>query len=187
MKRFVLGPIGVFLLACTAAIGWYRWVNAHRTAAGPENETALFQSYDPEPVIKKFRYKGEGHDGGHGYGASQGIKSIRHNQDFTQRFTMQADQQSELMKALHQDVLGWLRATRTKVVSSQEESNGGFTYRYASGNSVGSISVKAPCPAPVNRHMALPAGLEDVTVTIALEETWTRPASESSWWMAMAD
>jgi hypothetical protein len=188
MKRLIPQVlISVLILASTALLYWDRWVNAHRIAASPQNETALYQNYDPEPVIKKFRYEGESYGGGSGIGSGNGIKSIQHSREFMPRFTMQANRQSELMKALHEDVLGWLRATSTNVVASHEESNGGFTYKYASGNSVGSISVKPPNPAPVHRNMALPAGLEDVTVTIAMEETWTRPANETQWWMAMAD
>ncbi len=187
MKRLVLGLISVLVLAWTALLGWDRWVNDHRIVAGPQNESPLYQSYDPEPVIKKFRYEGESYGGGHGNGASQLIKYIRHSQDFTPRFTMQANRERELLNALREDIMLRLRITGMTVVATHDEADGGFTYNYTSGNSVGSISVQAPGHQMTVRRYFVPSGLDDVELKIALEETWTRPASESQWWMSAAD
>jgi hypothetical protein len=81
------------------------------------------------------------------------------------------------MTALNEDVLRRLALTNTHVVGKRVESDGGFRYEYQSGNSVGSISVHPPSPGVVRRNMPLPATLENITVHIQLEETWTRPKS----------
>lgn len=175
------------MLACLASLGWDRWVNAHRIEAGPENETTLYQNYAPETVIKKFRYEGESFARGQSNGAVQLIKKIQYDEDFTPRFTMRADRESELMKALRENIIGWLPVTNTTVVANHEESNGGFTYEYRAGNSAGSISVQAPARQMTVRRYPVPSGMDDVRLKIALEETWTRPASETQWWMAAVD
>jgi hypothetical protein len=187
MKRLFLGLISVLVLAWASLVGLVGWVNAHRIMPSPENETALYQSYDPEQVIKKFRYEGEGHEDGSGIGSSNGIKSIQHNRDFRPRFTMQASRERELVNALREDIILWLRATGANVVTTHDEADGGFTYKYISGNSVGSISVQAPVHHVIERHYPLPTGLDDVAVKIALEERWTRPSGETQWWMAAVD
>lgn len=186
MKKLVL-VITVLILLWTALFGWDRWVNAHRIVAGPENETTLYQSYDPEQVIKRFRYEGEGHNGGDEKGAVQLIKSIRHSREFTPRFTMQADQERELLNALREDIMLRLRNSGMQVVATHDEADGAFTYRYVSGNSAGSISVQAPVHQVTVRRYPVPSGLDDTNLRIALEETWTRPASETQWWMAALD
>ena len=186
MKKLVLGLITVLLL-WTALLAWDRWVNAHRIVAGPENETMLYQGYDPEQVIKKFRYEGEGHGGGDGKGAVQLIKSIRQSREFTPRFTMQADRERELLNALRDDIMLRLRNTGMKVVATHDEADGAFTYKYVSGSSAGSISVQAPDHHVTVRRYPVPSGLDDVNLKIALEESWTRPASETQWWMAALD
>lgn len=187
MKKLALGLLIILVLAWTALLGWGRWVNAHRIVAGPKNETALYQSYDPEQVIKKFRYEGEGHDGGGAESALQLIKSIRHSREFTTRFTMRADQERGLLDALREDIMLRLRNTGMKVVADHDEADGGFTYKYVSGNSAGSISVQAPGHHMTVRRYPVPSGLDDVDLKIALGETWTRPATETQWWMAALD
>ncbi len=187
MKRLFIGLISVLVLAYAALFGWDRWINAHRIMPSPENETALYQSYDPEPVINKFRYEGEGHEDGSGIGSSNGIKSIQHSRDFRPRFTMQAHRVRELVNALREDIILRLRTTGVNVVATHDESDGGFTYKYTSGNSVGSISVQAPEQNVTERKYPMPSGLDDVALKIALEETWTRAANETQWWMAAVD
>ena len=71
------------------------------------------------------------------------------------------------------------RITGMIVVATHYEADGGFTYNYTSGNSVGSISVQAPSHQMTVRRYFVPGGLNDVELKIALEETWTRPASET--------
>jgi hypothetical protein len=183
MKRPVLAVLSVLGLA----YGWGQWVNAHRIVSSPDNQTALFQSYNPEPVISRFRPEGEGFEGFDGNSASQGIKSIQHHKEFTPRFPMQADRERELLNALREDIILRLRSNGMNVMATHDEADGGFAYKYLAGNSEGSITVKPLVHVPVQRSYPLPTGLEYVSVTIALEETWTRPASESQWWMAMAD
>jgi hypothetical protein len=187
LRRLALGLICVLVVGWTSLGGWDSWIGAHRIAAGPENETALYQNYDPERVIKNFRYEGESYGGGYGYGAVPLIKSIRQNKDFTPRFTMRSDRELDLMNALHQDILLWLRVTGANLVATHDEADGGFTYRYISGKSVGSISVQAPFHHTTERRYPVPSGLDDVVLKIALEETWTRPESETGWWMSMVD
>ena len=108
MKRLVLAVISVLFLAWVALIGWDRWVNAHRIVAGPENQTAFYRSYDPEQVIKNFRYD-ERYGSGHGSGALQLIRSIKHSEDFTPAFTMSADRERALLDALREDIVQRLR------------------------------------------------------------------------------
>jgi hypothetical protein len=187
MTRLALGLISALVVAWTALLGWDQWVNYHRIVAGPDNESSLYQSYDPERVIKNFRCKGENYGGGHGSGALQLIKYIRHSQDFTPRFTMQAKRERQLLNALREDIILQLRITGMTLVATEDEADGGFTYKYTSENSSGSISVQAPVYQMTIRRYPVPTGLDDVELKIALEETWTRPASESQWWMSAVD
>jgi len=185
--KLVPGVISALVLAWTATFSWDEWVDNHRIMAGPDNESSLYQSYDPEQIVKKFRFEGESYSGGHGYGATQLIQYIRHSQDFTPRFTMQARRERELLNALRKDIVFRLHITGMTVVASDDEADGGFTYKYTSGDSSGSISVHAPVHHVTVRRYPVPAGLDDVELKIALEETWTRPASESKWWMSVVD
>jgi hypothetical protein len=100
---------------------------------------------------------------------------------------MQANRERELMTALRENIVGWLRITGMNVVGTHDEADGGFTYKYTSGNSVGSISVQALEHLVTQRRYPVPSGLDDVALKIALEETWTRPKDETSWWMAAVD
>lgn len=187
MKRLAIVLIFVLVVGWMSLVGWDRWLAVHRIVAGPENETALYQNYDPEGVIKNFRYEGENYGGGRARGAVQLINSIRQSKDFTPHFTMRSDRERDLMTAVRQDILLWLRIKGTNVVASDVGADGGFTYKYVSGNSVGSISVQAPVHHTTERLYPVPSGLEDVDLNITLEETWMRPERETRWWMAMVD
>jgi hypothetical protein len=187
MSRLVLGIVGALLLAWTVLIGVDSWLSAHRLGAGPQNESSLYQSYDPEQVVKRFRYEREGYGRGTSDGASQLIKSITHSQSFSPKFTMRSTQERELLDALREDIVLRLKEPGMTVVATNDEADGGFTYKYTSANSVGSISVRAPAHHMTVRHYPVPNGLDDVELMITLEETWTRPASETSWWMAAVD
>jgi hypothetical protein len=184
MSRIVLGVVGALVLAWTILAGSDSWVNAHRIAEGPENESSLYQSYDPEQVIKRFRYEHESYGSGHFNGASQLVKSIHHSQGFTPRFTMQANREGELLNALREDIMLRLRMPGTVVTAINNEADGGFTYKYVTDNGGGSISVQAPVHQMTVRRYPIPSDLDDVELTITMEETWTRPRSETEWWMA---
>jgi hypothetical protein len=185
MKKLVLGLISVLVLAYATLLGWDRWVNARRIMAGPGNESSLYQSYDPEQVIREFRYGSESYGSGNGNGALHLIKSIKHNREFIPRFTMQANREQELLIALRKDIV--LHLTGMTVVATHDDPDGSFIYKYTSGNSVGSISVQAPVHHMTVPRYPVPSGLDDVALNIVLEETWSRPASESQLWMAAVD
>ena len=187
MKRILIGSITVLVLAWAMVVGLNGWINAHRLIAGPENESSFYQNYDPEQVIARFRYTGEGHDGAHSNGASQLIKSIRHFGGFTPRFTMRAAREPELLNALHDDILSRLRLTKANVVARDDGLDGGFTCKYIAGNSVGTITVRVPQYRAAVRRYPVPSGLDDVSLNIVMEETWTRPASETRWWMSVVE
>ena len=145
----------------------------------------------PQPVYTNFQYD-EGWNGGHGQGCSPGYRSIRHHAEFTPGFTIRVDRKQELLDALRNDILLQFRTTGTNVVATHNEPSGGFTYKYIAGNSSGSISVQPPAHDELlQRNTPLEAsfgpGLDDIRFKIALEETWTRPASETPWWMAAVD
>ena len=184
MSRLVIGVVGSLLLAWTLLVGSDSWVNAHRLAEGPENESSLYQSYDPEQVIKRFRYGHENYGSGHFYGASHLVKSIHHSQGFTPRFTMQAKREQELLNALREDIMLRLRMPGTTLAAIKNEADGGFTYKYTTENGGGSISVQAPVRQMAVRRYPIPSDLDDVELTITMKETWTRPGSETEWWMA---
>ncbi len=187
MSKRVLGLIGGLALAWIILFSWNSWVNTHRIIEDPGNESSLYRAYDPEPVIKQFRYEHVSYDKGHSQESSHLVKSIHHSQDFTSSFTMPANQERELLNALRKDIVLRLSAPGMIVVSTGEETDGGFMYKYMSQNSRGSISVKAPAHQPTMRRYPVPRGLDDIGLKIALDETWTRPASETRWWMSAVD
>jgi hypothetical protein len=180
-------PFFVLCALLLGIVGCDGYVSSCRLMPSSSNETSFFQSYDPEQVLKAFR-EPWGYSSGHPNGSSNGIKSILHNQGFTPGFAMPVSRKQELLDALCEDVLLHLRYTGMTVVASYRESDGGLTYKYKSGSSVGKISVHPPYhDAYMRRNMALPSGLDDVRLNILIEETWTRPASETPWWMSMVD
>jgi hypothetical protein len=191
MSKLVFGLIGTLAMAWTALVGWSQWVNAHRIMDDPANESCLYRSYDrydPKQVIKQFMYVGEGYSSGHSHGSGHLVKSIQHTQDFTENFAMQANQERELLNALREDIVLRLRMTGMTVVAANDKANGGFTYKYTSGNSSGSISVQIPVhPMTMRSYYPSLSELDDVELNIALKETWTRPASETQWWMSAVD
>lgn len=187
MKKLAFGFISLLGLSWLSLVCWGGWVNADRIVAGPDNQSQFLRSYNPTSVVTKFQY-GAGSHSSEGKGFSSGIRSIRHNAEFVPRFIMGADRKQELLNALREDILIRLRSTGTNVVFAHDEADGGFTYDYAAGDSVGSISVKAPVHDPgVHRQLQLVSGLDDISVDIALQETWTRPVSETKWWMAAVE
>ncbi len=182
----VLIVLCALLLAFTGVVGCDGYVSSYRLMPSPKNETSFFQSYNPEQVLRKFRDEQEGgHSDSDGQGSSNGIKTILQHRMFMPRFTMQADLENSLLSALREDILLHLRGMTIAAV--HDDAGGGFTYKYISGNSVGNISVTAPVHTPATRRYPVPSGLDDVSLNIAIEETWTRPASETRWWMSMAD
>jgi hypothetical protein len=184
MKKLAFGFISLLVLSWLSLVCWGGWDNAHRIVAGPDNQSQFLRNYNPRSLVHKFQYDAGPHSSEGGKGFSSGIRSIRHNAEFVPRFIIVADRKQELLKALREDILIRLRSTGTKVVFARDEADGGFTYDYAAGDSVGSISVKAPVHEPeVHRQLQLGPGLDDISVDIALQETWTRPASETKWWM----
>jgi hypothetical protein len=187
MSKLVFGLIGALAMAWTALLGWNQWLSAHRIMDGPGNETYLYRSYDPEQVIKQFRYEGENYGGGHSRGSRNSVKFIQHTQDFAPWFTMQANQEQELLNALREDIVLHLRMTGMTVVATNDKADGGFTYKYTSDASSGSISVQTPVHQMTMRRYPVPSGLNDVELKIDLEETWTRPAIETQWWMSAVD
>jgi hypothetical protein len=132
-------------------------------------------------------YVGEGYSSGHSQGVGHLVKSIQHTQDFTENFAMQPNQERELLNALREDIVLHLRITGVTVVATNDKVDGGFTYKYTSGNSSGSISVQPRVRQMAMRSYPVPSELDDVELNIALKETWTRPASETQWWMSAVD
>ncbi len=187
MKKLAFGIIGLLGLCWLSLVCWGGWVNAHRIVAGTENQSQFLRSYNPTSVVTKFQYDAGSHSS-EGKGFRSGIRSIRHNAEFVPRFIMWSSRKQELLNALREDILLRLGSTGAKVVSAHDEADGGFTYNYAARNSTGAISVKAPVHDPgVHRHFQLAPGLDDISVDIALQETWTRPVSETKWWMAAVE
>jgi hypothetical protein len=188
VKTRVVLPISVLVLAWMAFTGCHQWATAHWWIVnGPDNQSEFFKTYNPQPVYTPFQ-----HDGcsvGHGEGSSPGYRSIRHYAEFTPGFTMRVDRKQELLDALRNDILLRFRNTDTKIVASDNEADGGFTYKYVSGHSIGSISVQPPVHDEVQRVTSLEAlfgpGLDDLRFKVALKETWTRPANETPWWMKL--
>jgi hypothetical protein len=189
MKRRVLELISVLVLTWMAFVGLNGWITARWwIVGGPDNQSQFLRTYDPQPVYTNFEYI-FGEHVAHGQGWNPGLRSIQHHAEFTPGFTIRVDRKQELLDALRNDVLLQFRNTGTNVVATHNEPGGGFTYKYIAGNSSGSISVQPPVHDEVQRNTPLEAlfgpGLDDIRFKIALEETWTRPPSETPWWMAM--
>lgn len=177
VRAIVLGSAGLCLLVFAALVIQGQWAISHRIVPGPENQSAFLKSYNPEEVIQKFRYPGESFADGEPSGAGSDTTHVYHNAGYDGVFTIESSRKLELMAALNEDVLRQLALTDMRVVGKSMETDGGFRYDYASGNSVGSISVRPLAQANVHRSRALPAAVEDVAWEIKLDETWTLPAA----------
>jgi hypothetical protein len=174
---FAFGLVSLCLLPFAALVIQAQWEISHRIVPGPQNRSTFLKGYNPEEVIKKFRYP-ESFGSGHSSGAGSDTVSVHHNSGFDGEFAIESSRKLELMAALNEDVLRQLALTDTRVVGKSVEPEGGIRYEYVSGNSVGSISVHPPKPAGFHRNAAMPTTVEYVSWEIKLDETWTRPSSQ---------
>ena len=187
MFRLFIAVAGTLFLAWAGAVSFYSVVvNGHRVQSGPQHESLLYQNYDPEQVVRTFRDESERYSTWN-ESASQLVKSVEQSKTLCRNFTMPATQESDLMSALREDTLQWLKVPGITVTTFHSEADGEFTYTYVTEHGSGSISVAALTHQLSKRRYPISAGLDDVQLKIALQEKWTRPASETQWWMAVVD
>ena len=187
MARLIVKVFAALLLTWTVLVAWDSWISNHRLADAAQNESHLYQSFHPDEVIKMFNIQVRSTWSFQDSSSSPRVNSIHHDRHFNHRFTMQASRKPELLNALRVDVLSRLSMPGVTVTAFKKQADDGFTCNYTFDNGAGSISVQAPTRQTTLRRDPLSSDLDDVEVTTELEETWKRPASQTSWSMAAVD
>ncbi len=173
MRTLRVVGIGVAVLGLpiVAVIAYGSWVNAHMIYPSPENESAFLRSYDSKAVVQPFMAL-EGYSEGRESGGGAGTKFVTHSAGFDEYFTMRTDQRGSLMVALNYDVSQRLFLSRVRILNESGTGSSGFHFQYATGNTIGDLSIRPLAPGAVHRNMPLAPGLEDVAVNIDVREQW---------------
>jgi hypothetical protein len=153
-------------------ITYFSWVDAQMVYPKPENKSSFLRAYDPKPVVRPFMDPAESYGEGDGSGGGAGTKFVRNFAHFGEYFTMRADQKGSLMVAVNYDVSQRLLMNGARILNQSGSSSTEYHITYATGNTIGEVSIGPLVPAAAHRNMPLPVGFEDVTLNIKVSEQW---------------
>lgn len=153
-------------------IAYASWETAHMVYPGLENKSGFLRTYDPKMAVMPFIYEMQGYSEPGGIGAEAGTKFVTHFAHFGNYFTIREDRKDPLMAAVNDDVLQRLLIDRARILDHSGAASTGFHFVYATGNTMGSVTIHPLSPEAVHRNMPLPNGLEDVSLNIEVREQW---------------
>ena len=159
-------------LPIVGLVAYASWVQAHMVYPGPQNESAFLRAYDLKAVARPFMAPDPSLSEGRESGGGAGTKFVAHSAGFDEYFTMRADQKGLLIVAVNDDISQRLILSGARILNQSGTPSTGFQFEYATGNTIGSITIKPISPGAVQRNMPLPTGLEDVSLNIAIREQW---------------
>lgn len=173
MRTLRIVGIGAAVLGLpiVGLIAYANWVQAHMVYPSPQNESTFLRAYDPKAVVRPF-FALEGYSESRESGGGAGTKFVTHSAGFGEHFTMRADQADSLMVAVNNDISQRLLLNGARILNQSWTPSIGFRYQYATGNSIGSLTVQPLSPGAIRRNMPLPSGLEDVSLNIDVREQW---------------
>jgi hypothetical protein len=172
LRNFVLGATSVILLYVFLAVMANHWYQTRMHYPSPENASAFLRTYSLKKVVEPYIAPPGGSGDASGSGGGAGINSVKHNANFAEYFTIRSEQKLTLMETVDYDLARRLRASGAQSLSHNGLPSTGFQFRYRSGNSVGSVAIHPLAPGRVQRNLPLADGLEDVALTIDIEEEW---------------
>lgn len=172
LRNLALGTASAIVLYVVVAVLVNAWDRAHMFYPETKNESAFLRTYSLKRVVVPFIAPPGGSGDGSGTGGTAGTDSVKHTANFGEYFTLRSERRDALMEAVDSDLAEQLRRSGAQSISHSGASSTGFKFRYRSGNSVGFVSIHPLGPGMVQRNMPLADGLEDVAVTIDIEEEW---------------
>jgi hypothetical protein len=144
---------------------------SRRVDPGPENESAFLRDYHPGNALRRFYLPNEPCTWGSSHGSNSDNHYVHHSLDFQSDCIIKTNLKKQLVDVIQAEI-SRRQLTHAYVTQKHEEPNGGYSYTYKSGNSVGSIMVD-PVEHPfVQRDRPLPEDLEDVRIKLRIEEKW---------------
>lgn len=171
LRNAVLGTalVVVFVLCCASVANV--WAGTHMYYPTPENETAFLREYSLEGVVKPFIAPAGQSGGSHGSGEGAGTDSVKRSARFDRDFSMRSEQRASLMTTVNFDLSQRLQASGARILSLNGAPSTGFRIKYLSGKTVGSAVIH-PLSGGVHRNIPLPDGIEDVTLSVEIDEEW---------------
>ena len=97
------------------------------------DESAFLRAYDSKRVVQPFMASHESFGEGRGSSQGAGRKSVTHDANFDEYFTMQTDREPALMTALRDDVSERLRHSGAQVINQYGSPSTGFHFDYRTG------------------------------------------------------
>ena len=133
---------GAFLILILAAVGLTirdHFVYVYPT---PENQSAFFRSYDPDPALKPFLDPKGLPTSGSWSGGEAGKGAVKLQRGIDKLVAMRADNGTLVLAVLRKDMMLRLRATGAEITEAANPDDGGFRVAYADANATGTVSVK---------------------------------------------
>lgn len=170
--RIVAIGATVFGLAVAGILALDHWLRDQMYYPSAADESAFLRAYDSKRVVQPFMASHESFGEGRGSSQGAGRKSVTHDANFDEYFTMQTDREPALMTALRDDVSERLRHSGAQVINQYGSPSTGFHFDYRTANTIGSVSIHPLAQGKVQRNLPLEPGLEDVTLDIEIAEQW---------------
>ncbi len=156
----------------------------------PENQSAFYKNYDPDPVLKPFVSIHHVAEGFGSSGGSAGRKAAKLHREITKVFALQGTDRRTLMTLLNEDISSQLDRSGVQVTGMTGTEADGFQFRYLDKNGKGTVALKPvelvdPYEVrarskshPEKKNLPpLCDGELPVRVTIVIDESWFRPGA----------
>lgn len=141
MKRrrrwLFLGLIALLAVGAIALI----FRRDHLVYPTPETESAFYQNYSPESVLKSFFAKGENFAHLEGDGGEPGKESAAHWREREDHFFIEPQNWMPLMTSVADDLTAQLAARGAQIQDISGDAREGFRFQYTVGNTFGSAVI----------------------------------------------
>jgi hypothetical protein len=174
--------VGGAVAACLSIANYYLLVYPT-----PENQSVFYQTYNPDPILQAFSDSRHIVRSGEASEAAAGRHAATIHRLIENVFVLQGLDHDDLVRALSDDVRSRLIRSGT-YITEMTPATDGFQFRYVERNGTGTVVLKPMEIVDPHEVWArskshpectmlppLPAGALPIKVTIAVDETWSRP------------
>jgi len=172
LLNVAMGAAVVIVVFLAIALMDTAWEQAHTYYPAPESQTTFLRTYSLKSAVLPFVEPSGGTSDLSGSGGGAGMESVEHTADFGEYFTIRSERKGLLLPAVYYDIRQQLKTSGVQVLSQSGDLSNGFTFRYRSGNSFGTVTVHPLEPGKVQRNLALANDLEDVGIRVEIKEEW---------------
>lgn len=172
-RRAKLIVSGSLLVAFTTAWSVFVYRHTANFPLDPTKESTFLRGYSEDRVVQSFWQPSfnYGLESGESHGA--GHNSVTNQRSVGATFVMCRAGRFTATSALEDDVVAQLRQHGATILRLRRDADRKLRVAYRLGNDVGIVSVSPVRVAEsVRRNMSLPDGLEDMTTSVTIEETW---------------